>query len=279
MPIANSNGATIYYEVRGASGPPLVMVRGFASPIGTWNGVDHDLAADHTVVVLDNRGVGRSGCPRGPYSAAVMAEDVAAVMSDAGFQSAHVFGTSLGGMIAQELAIQFPDRVRSLALGATTAGRGHGRALRPSAVTALVLAAIMPRPIKARLAAWATLSPTARAARAQARRAPASCDRASASRREAPAPSPLPLRGLIGQAFAVFGHRAGTRLATIVAPTLILHGEADKLVDPRHAEQLARLIPSSRLHLLAGVGHDLATEAPDHLADMVRCHVRASANS
>ena len=268
MPHVQGQDASIYFEVRGTGGPPLVMIRGFASPIGTWNGVDHDLAADHTVVVLDNRGVGRSSCPRGAYSAAVMADDVAAVMSAAGVESAHVFGTSLGGMIAQELAFKFPERVRSLSLGATTAGRGHGRVLRPSAVTALLLAAVMPRRIKARLAAWATLSPAARAARARPR------PDSERPRKPTNAPTPLLLRGLIGQAFAVLGHRAGERLARISAPTLVMHGDADNLVDPRHAEHLTRLIPTSRLQLFAGVGHDLATEVPEQLAAAVRAHVR-----
>src|SRR5438094_194527 len=106
MPYVRSNGANIYFETRGSTGPPLILIRGFASTSRSWNGVDHNLAKDHRTVVLDNRGVGRSSTPSGTYSTARMADDVAAVMSAAGIESAHVLGTSLGGMIAQELALR-----------------------------------------------------------------------------------------------------------------------------------------------------------------------------
>ena len=75
MPFARSRQATIYYEIRGTGGPPLVLVRGFASSIRTWNGVDYDLARDHLTVVLDNRGTGRSAAPAGTYRVAQMAQD------------------------------------------------------------------------------------------------------------------------------------------------------------------------------------------------------------
>lgn len=269
MPFVRSIGATIYYEVRGTSGPPIVLIRGFASPIETWNGVDEDLSADHTVIVLDNRGVGRSSCPRGVYRATEMADDAMAVLGDVGIDSAHVLGTSLGGMIAQELALRHPTRVRSLVLGATTAGRGNGRALRPGGVAALSLAVFMPRPIKANLAAWATLSPGARAERLRSMHSAG-----RPLRRPALPPQPTTLRGLIGQAWAVFSHQVRDRLNDITVPSLIIHGAADNLVDPNHATQLAMRIPTSRLEIWPSVGHDLATESPLLLANTVREHVR-----
>ncbi len=264
MPYAESNGTKIYFEVRGTSGPPLVMIRGFASPIWTWNGVDHDLASDHVTVVLDNRGVGRSSVPRGTYNAACMADDVATVLNHAELDSAHVLGTSLGGMIAQELALRHPRRVRSLVLVGTTPGNTGGFPLRPQGVLALAAASVAPAQIRSRLVAYATLSPAARIAKSKA-------DDSSA---DTPPRTRTALAGLVGQAFAIFGHKAGERLASIRVPTLVVHGEFDNLIDQKYARQLAQIIPAAQLETWSEAGHDLATESPQRLADTVRRHVR-----
>jgi pimeloyl-ACP methyl ester carboxylesterase len=268
MPEVRSNGARIYYEVRGRSGPPLVLIRGFASSIRSWNGVDHDLAADHFAVVLDNRGIGRSSSPSGTYSVTGMAEDVLAVLDDAGLDSAHVMGTSLGGMIAQEVALRSPQRVRSLTLAATTPGKKRGMALRPKAVLAIAAGALLPAPLRSRLTALATLSPEARRSR------PSLVEYRTGILRR----NPTPLRGLVGQAFAIFGHRAVDRLTAIRVPTLVIHGDADKLIAHENAERLVELIPLARLESWSGVGHDLATEAPSRLAESVRRHVQDAAH-
>ena len=265
MPHVESNAAKIYYEVRGTGGPPLVLLRGFASPIETWNGVDHELAADHVTVVLDNRGTGRSTAPRGSYRVASMADDVAAVLHHAGLDSSHVVGTSLGGMIAQELAIRHPQRVRSLVLVATTPGKRGGFPLRARGVASLVLGTFMPRPIRMRLVRYATLSPDGRRAR----------QAVDDVRPGAPAPPRTLFRGLIGQASAIFAHDMTDRLDRIAVPTLVIHGGADNLIDYDHARQLASLIPAARFEFWEQAGHDLATEAPQRLAESVRRHVQA----
>jgi pimeloyl-ACP methyl ester carboxylesterase len=264
MPYVRSGGARIYYEVGGRAGPPLVMIRGFASSIRSWNGVDHDLASDHLTVVFDNRGIGRSSSPSGTYSVAGMADDVIAVLDDAGLDSAHVMGTSLGGMIAQELALRCPQRVRSLTLAATTPGKKRGMALRPKSVLAIAAGVLLPAPLRSRLTALATLSADAR------RSHPALVEYRTGVLRK----NPTPLAGLVGQAFAIFGHRAVDRLAAISIPTLVIHGDADNLIDHQNAERLAELIPRARLESWRGVGHDLATEAPSRLAESVRRHVQ-----
>lgn len=263
MPFARCDQSTIYYEVRGTSGPPLVLIRGFASSLHTWNGVDAELARDHVTVLLDNRGVGRSDVPKGTYTTATMADDVARVLDAAGLGSAHVLGTSLGGMIAQEFALRHPERVRSLVLAATTAGRVGGLALRKRGVLAIALASLLPARLRSRMATVATLSHRARR------------ERASNGRRR---PKPLsqsrtPLDGLIGQALAIIGHHTGDRIAQISAPTLVIHGTSDNLIHWQHAEILAGVIPAARLELWSGAGHDLATEAPQRLALSVRQHV------
>jgi pimeloyl-ACP methyl ester carboxylesterase len=226
--------------------------------------VDHDLAADHLTIVLDNRGVGRSAGPAGTYTVAHMAADVVAVMGHAGLDSAHVLGTSLGGMIAQELVLRYPRRVRSLVLAATAAGSAHGTPITPRGMATLAAAALVPAPLRTHLTALATLAPAHRHKRL------ATPPTAMVKRRATSAS----LTGMIGQAFAIFGHRAADRLAQIAVPTLVIHGECDALIDPSHARSLADLIPTARLESWPDTGHDLATEDPRRLADSVRRHVQ-----
>jgi pimeloyl-ACP methyl ester carboxylesterase len=263
MPYARCGQTTIYYEVRGTSGPPLVLIRGFASSLHTWNGVDAELARDHVTVVLDNRGVGRSDVPKGRYTTATMADDVTRVLDAAGLGPVHVLGTSLGGMIAQQLALRHPTRVRSLVLAATTAGRAGGIALRKRGVLAIALASLLPAKLRSRMATVATMSHRAR--RDWVR---------NGCRQPNPLPqSRTPLDGLIGQVFAIIGHHTCDRIAQISAPTLVIHGTADNLIHWQHAQILAGLIPAARLELWSGAGHDLAVEAPRRLALSVRQHV------
>jgi pimeloyl-ACP methyl ester carboxylesterase len=266
MPFVRSRGATIYYEVRGSIGPPLVLLRGYASSIRTWNGVDYDLAKDHITLVMDNRGTGQSSAPAGTYRVNQMARDVVAVMQHAGFESAHVLGTSLGGMIAQELALCFSRRVRSLVLVATAPGSNRGSPITGRGMLLLGTAAVMPGRLRAQLAAKATLSPANRHKFGGATRSAASCgNRQHGS-----------LTGLIGQAYAIFRHRAAHRLSQLSVPTLIVHGAWDELIHPQNGRDMADLIPNARLESWLEAGHDLATEDPQRLANTVRRHIQES---
>ena len=268
MPFVRSNNARIYYEVRGTDGPPLVLIRGFGNTLCSWNGLDADLAGDHCVVLMDNRGVGRSSSPGGTYTVSTMADDVAAVIDAVGLGPAHVFGTSLGGMIAQELAIRHPERVRSLVLAASTPGREFGVPIRRRGLMTLALSTVLPPRMRASVAGLATLSSKIRRERRKQ----------VMSRAAAISASPTPLRGLIGQAGAVLRHRAGTRLRSVSIPTLVVHGKADKLIDCKNADILVDLIPRARLELWSGHGHDLTTEDPRRLAQAVRGHVGRAKN-
>jgi len=130
MPHVTSAATQIYWEEAGASvaddrREPLLLIMGLGATLEWWQRLIPILTPRYRTIVYDNRGVGRSDVPPGPYSIRQMAEDAAAVMDAAGLESAHVFGASMGGMIAQELALHHPSRVRSLILGCTACGGKH----------------------------------------------------------------------------------------------------------------------------------------------------------
>ena len=121
MPFAENQGAKLYWDEEG-QGEPLLLIMGLGYTSCMWHRTRPGLAQHFRTIAFDNRGVGLSSVPPGPYSIATMASDAAAVLDAAGIASAHVFGVSMGGMIAQEFALQCPARTRSLVLGCTSAG-------------------------------------------------------------------------------------------------------------------------------------------------------------
>lgn len=120
MPKVQANGIDIYYEIKGA-GEFLLLIAGFASDLTNWSKMVSLLAEKYRVIVFDNRGVGRSSAPESPYTIRQMADDTAGLLDKIGVDKAHVAGHSMGGMIAQEFALGYPEKVRSLMLLATCA--------------------------------------------------------------------------------------------------------------------------------------------------------------
>src|ERR1700741_1827550 len=136
MPFVENQGVKIYWDEEG-SGEPLLLIMGLSYPSYMWHRTRPVLAQTYRTIAVDNRGVGQSDVPPGVYSIALMASDAAAVLDAAKVQSAHVFGVSMGGMIAQEFALQYPERVRSLILGCTAAGGPHAQRAEPAAIEML----------------------------------------------------------------------------------------------------------------------------------------------
>src|SRR2546423_13350370 len=127
MPFVENLGARIFWNEQG-SGAPLLLLTGLGWPTAAWHRTRPVLSERYRTIALDNRGAGQSEAPAGPYSIVQMAADAAAVLNAARVNTAHVFGFAMGGMIAQELALQYPKKVRSLILGATSAdGREAAR--------------------------------------------------------------------------------------------------------------------------------------------------------
>jgi pimeloyl-ACP methyl ester carboxylesterase len=253
MSVAASGDAELYFESTGAGAPVLLVMGLGMNATGWWRTVPVLAEAGLKVIAFDNRGVGRSSRPPGPYSVPQMADDCAAVLDAAGEASAHVYGISLGGMIAQELALRHPERVRSLVLGATTPGGRQAVPLPDDVRAFFERRADMP----AEEAVWASVpynyGPTTRAHHAQR----IGEDVAQRLR------FPIEPDGYRAQLAAALDHSALDRVSTLTHRTLVVHGDADVMVPPGNGELLARAIPDAELELLPGAGHLYPTDAPD----------------
>lgn len=251
--MAGPDGARIAYEVAG-SGPPLLLIQGLGYAGWGWEPIVGPLAAAYRIITFDNRGIGASDAPPGPYDTATMAADAVAVLDALGVRRAHVMGASLGGMIAQMVALEHPDRVDRLVLACTTPGGGDAYPL-PAATLDLIHAAAGLPPAEAvrrfTANALATTGPL----------------EDLVARRLARPQDPVAWQA---QSAASLTHDASARLRDIAAPTLVLHGTADRVVDPRNAPLLAGRIPGARLEWLAGLGHLFFWEDPARTIALVR---------
>lgn len=245
----------IAWEERG-SGFPLVLVQGLGYARWGWEPVADRLAEHYRVVLLDNRGIGESEAPPGPYTAAEMAEDVVHVLDDAGIERAHVVGTSLGGMIVQELALSAPERVERLALVCTTPG-GASAVPMPAVTMRLIAEAPALEPLVAlRRFVENALAPDPPAG---------IVDRLLDHRIR----TAQPIQAWLAQAAAAQTFDAWDRLPELALPTLVLHGTADVVVDPGNAGLLAERIPGAELELFPGCGHLLYWEQPERFVEVV----------
>jgi 3-oxoadipate enol-lactonase len=239
----------IAWESRG-DGPPLLLIHGLGYARWGWAPVTDRLAERFRVLLFDNRGIGESEVPPGPYTAAAMADDALQVLDEAGVGRAHVVGTSLGGMVAQELALARSERVDRLVLACTTPG-GAGAFPLPQRTLALIAEA-------------PSLAPEIALRRfvenALADDAPEELVGRIYAHRLASPPDPA---GWQAQAAAGASFDALDRIGDIGAPTLILHGTADGVVDSRNAALLAERIPDAQVELFEGRGHLFFWEDPE----------------
>jgi 3-oxoadipate enol-lactonase len=246
MPFANNRGTKIYWDERG-TGAPVLMIMGLGYASCMWHRTRPVLSNSYRTIAFDNRGVGQSDVPPGPYSMAGMAADAAAVLDAASVGSAHVFGMSMGGMIAQEFALQYPQRVRSLILGCTAAGGPNAQRAEPAALEMLRTAGTMP-PEQAAQAAVPFIYDSATPRRL--------IDEDIAKRR----PWFPTKEGYLAQLQAILAWESFSRLPQITAPTLVIHGKKDRLVPPGNGEMIAARIPGAQLVMLEGAGHLFSTD-------------------
>ena len=253
MPVARNGIVRLHWESFGA-GPAVLLVAGQGMTVDGWWATIPVLARSFRVIAFDNRDTGSSSHVLWPYSVTQMVEDAVAVLSAAGERRAHVYGVSLGSLVAQELALRHPDRVRALVLGASSAG-GFA-AYKPSpasfAQTFLVRAGSM-GPEEAE---WAAVPYTYAE---KTRRLHPERISADVAHRLGSPPDAL---AYLHQAAAVAGHDAYERLNRIVAPTLVVHGEQDVSVPPANALVLAERIPGAQLRLWPDAGHRYMIDEP-----------------
>ena len=241
------------YYLEAGSGEPLLLIMGFGGDHTAWALQMGALSACHRVIAFDNRGVGRTGAPDHRYTTAMMARDALGLLDALSIDRAHVIGVSMGGMIAQELALERPERVRSLHLGCTLA--------RPDAYMLALNAAW--REMRIGLGREATLrtlglwlfSPVTYAERP---------DLVEALLQNALAnPYPQSLAGFLRQGEAVASHNALDRLPAIRCPTLVSVAEDDILVPPRFSWEIVARIRGAELRVVPTAGHGYFLERPD----------------
>jgi 3-oxoadipate enol-lactonase len=252
MPFIDTpSGVRINYTVVGDQGPYVVLLHGLALSGRFWFTIPEMIAKQaknpHRVIVIDNRGTGQSSCPKWPFLISRMADDVVAVMDAVGAPTAVVAGLSMGGMIAQHVAIRHPQRVNGLVLMATSPGFPYHVHAKMSTIAKLVsLRFVSEEKAGERLARL--LLPENELARARAHLA----GWRGALLEEAAGP-----REFILQLCAVAAHSTSFRLKNISCPTVVLTGAADILMPPKNSEILARRIPRAQLRVLPGVGHGI----------------------
>lgn len=248
MPLARAtDGTALCYSVEG-SGPPLLLIAGQSNSSGWWRQVRPEFAKGFTTIVTDHRGTGASDKPDTPYSTRLFASDCVAILDDAGIGKAHVYGTSMGGRIAQWIAATHGERVERLVLGCTSPGGPH--AIERSAEVRKSLAQI--DPMKARRALEDLMYTPAY--------------RGPFNTLGDPAMPPYARKRHL---FASAEHDAWDVLPSVTAPTLVVHGTEDIFNPTANAPLIAERIPGAQLQLIEGARHGYFEEFRDVATPLV----------
>lgn len=259
MPQLQSNGINIYYEEQG-SGEPLLLVMGFTVSVVGWHWNTPLFAKSFRTVAFDNRGVGRSDKPDVPYSMAMFADDTAGVLDALNIERAHVFGISMGGMIAQEFALRYPQRVKTLILGCTNCGGPNAVLSKdPDVLNMLGNIASVDVQQAALIMTKVAVTPWFMQKRMDI----------LLELNQLSAQHPTPKHGMVQQMQAIAGHDTYDRLPQITMPTLVITGKEDGLVPPENSVTLAQRIPNADLTLLANASHLFNIELPEATVDTV----------
>jgi 3-oxoadipate enol-lactonase len=259
MPIARIGDLNIHYQVAG-QGAPLLLIMGYRGSSYMWGEALLTTLSHHfRVITFDNRGTGKSDKPNTVYTIPMMADDAAGLLQHLGIGRTHVFGVSMGGMIAQELVLRYPKRVERLILGCTTCG-GPQAIVAPLAVLEKLLATPdVPREEAIRRLWPVMFSPTF------VRQQPDVLDRLT----ERALAYPTPPHSAMRQVMAALRFNTYGRLGQIVAPTLVVTGRDDIVVPPDNSRLLAHRIPDATLEIIPDVGHGFLWEQPDYLVDLL----------
>ncbi len=270
MTVVSVGEIELDYERSGnASGPPLLLIMGMSGTALHWGEPFLELLrADFDVIAYDHRGVGASTPLAGPVTIRQMADDAAGLLAALELDSAHVLGISMGGMIAQELALNHRERIRTLTLGCTYCG-GPGSALADEAVMLKLGKAMASgdRELALRAGWEINVSP-----------AMAADDEAYATFREIGNRRAVAVAVIMQQLQACTAHDTYERLPELGGlPTLVIHGTADELLPVQNGRLIASRIPGAQLEIFDGVGHLFFWERPERSAELVRAHAAVTA--
>jgi pimeloyl-ACP methyl ester carboxylesterase len=267
VPSVGVGGTELHYE-RAGSGEPLLAIQGMSGTHLSWGRLFlAELESHFDCVAFDNRGVGRSGAVADPFTIAEMAADSAGLLDALELESAHVLGISMGGMIAQELALAHPERLRSLTLGCTYCGGPGSKLMDPADFRSLAEAMASGSQERVLRAMWElNLSPGFRAEESR-----------YGDFTEMARALPAPRRTVELQMQAILAHDTSARLPELETPTLVVHGTADRVLGYANGPLIDSLLPDSRLETLEDVGHMFWWEQPVRAAERIREHALATA--
>ena len=262
MPTVRTNGIDCYYEEHG-SGEPLLLIMGWGGNASTWQPQIPGLSHQYRVIAFDNRGVGRTSATEEPYSTAQMAADTIGLLDALEVPSAHIFGVSLGGMIAQELVLAHPERVSTLILGCTSPGssQASGAEKLQDSIASFQEETKEHSPDAGWFSDFMKLLWTEEALAQSDSHVQ---DFVLSLIRYPPTP-----HGLRNQAAAIAAHDAYDRLHQISCPTLVITGGEDELIAPRNSGILADHIPSAELRAFPGLRHAFHLEQPNLVNSLI----------
>ncbi len=256
MPKIKSNNIELYYETQG-SGAPLILISGLGYPLWQWHKMVPFLAEHFQVITFDNRGVGQSDKPAGPYTAQMLAADTAGLLDALGIEKAIIAGHSMGGFVAQAMALDFPQKVAKLILCSTNFGGPHHVPVTPEAMKVLtdVTSDTLTR-FKNGLAIstapdWSEKNPEMIEEWIQWRVA------------NPIDPAPYQAQMAIGFGLMLEAAAFENKLPRLNVPTLILFGAHDKVVPPENASLLAEKISGSKVVILPNAGHFFPIEVAE----------------
>lgn len=253
------DGIRLAYEAIG-TGPPLVLISGRGGDRHLWDDIRYDFSGEYRVITFDHRGTGESDKPETPpYSIRGFARDVIAILDALSIARAHVYGASMGGAVAQMLAIDHPGRVAGLVLGCSTPGTAHG--IRRSAEADAVMANPASDPEQY---FWSLLDFLVTPQWAAANATTVEGWRRHFHEDQTPQYASR-LHSL-----ASAGHDAWNALPAISAPTLVIHGADDRIAPPANAHLLAERIPNAELHIIPGSRHRYLIEARAEASHVVK---------
>lgn len=264
MPTANVNGVTLNYEVTGEGPETIVLINGLADDIESWGFQVPDFVdAGYRVLTIDNRGIGRSEAPAGPYTSRMLADDAKAVVDELGITGFHLMGVSMGGMVCQEYALAYPDDLKSVTFACTYAAPG---------------------PFCSRMfAMWGDMAPqlgvpfVMRDVTLWAFTVPFFNEREGELKEfeEGMAALPMSVEAYLSQLNVIQTHDTRDRIGSLSVPCLVLAGEEDILIPTRLSKELHDLIPDAQWRTVPG-GHACLWETPGPFnqayLDFVRSH-------